>query len=64
MNFFSIHSFLAPKYRESLDPCCFRTFVVPIWTKGSLATSYLIYLDISKTFDRVWHAGFLHKLTL
>ena len=63
MDFFSIHSFLAPKYRESLDPFCFRTFVVPIWTKGSLATS-AVTLDISKAFDRVWHAGLLHKLTL
>ena len=22
-----------------------------------------VILDISKTFDRVWHAGLLHKLT-
>ena len=26
-------------------------------------TTQAVALDISKTFDRVWHAGLLHKLT-
>ena len=26
-------------------------------------TTSVVTLDISKTFDRVWHAGLLHKLT-
>ena len=26
-------------------------------------TTQAVALDISKVFDRVWHSGFLHKLT-
>ena len=33
-----------------------------IWTFNRSYASQAAALDISKTFDRVWHAGLLHKL--
>ena len=52
----------------SLVPDIINTFIKPfiislsIYHFRSAAATQVVALDISKAFDRVWHAGLLHKL--
>ena len=66
-NFLLVHD-LIYKYQSGFQPGHSIVYqLIEIYDKicksfGNREYTWMIFCDVSQTFDRVWHAGLIHKL--